>query len=232
MDQGDLVRFFGRICYYWRMILLLEDDLILGETLEEDLRDEGYNVMWVKNATEALDATYEQRFELYLFDVNVPGQSGFSLLSELREAGDATPALFLTARSGIKDLQAGFSAGADDYVTKPFNMDELLIRIKAKMRTSQRIAIAKGCHLDMDGHRLVCGEAFINLPNRELQILHYFLLNKTSVISKDEIFNELFEGDYISDATFRVYIKNLNAHLRPFAILNNVRGVGYRFEIL
>ncbi|MBN2895651.1 MAG: response regulator transcription factor [Campylobacterales bacterium] len=213
-------------------LLLLEDDLLLGETLYDELEEAGYHVCWVKNSTQAAEAAWRERFDLYLFDVNVPGQNGFSLLRDLRAAQDETPALFLTAKSSLGDLQEGFEAGADDYLCKPFDMAVLLIRLRAKLRRKEELIIAPNVRLICAAQQLECAQKSINLPKREFMILHYYAQRIGHIIGKEALCNALFDGDYISDATFRVYIKKLNAHLEGHARLINVRGEGYRLEPL
>ena len=212
-------------------LLLLEDDELLGITIAEDLEEAGYRVAWVKDAQSAAEHTYDTRYALYLFDVNVPGMSGFELLTLLRQSGDETPAVFLTSRSNINDLRSGFNAGADDYVTKPFDMETLLIRIAAKIK-DERLVITDALALDRQQYALIIDAKPMTLPKKEFEILEYFVRHKARIISKDEIITELYDEEFISDATFRVYIKNLNRHLDGHARLANVRGVGYRFEVL
>ena len=214
-----------------KKILLLEDDKLLGETLCEDLESFGYIVTWIKDGQEAADITYDNSYDLYLFDVNVPNIGGFELLESLRQSGDDTPCVFLTARSSIEDLKSGFNAGADDYVIKPFDLDTLLIRMEAKIKNT-KIVVSKNLALDVNRYELILKDRVQTLPKKEFEILKYFVEHKDRVISKDEIITWLYEDEYISDTTFRVYIKNLNNHLQPFAKLINIRGVGYRFEIV
>jgi len=211
-------------------ILLLEDDELLGETLSEDLEEAGFEVLWVKDADAASDACYETHYDCYLFDVNVPGMSGFELLKSLRESMDETPTLFLTARSSIDDLQEGFDVGADDYITKPFDLAMLIVRIRAKIKTDTIFHITPQCKLDCQSQTLHVKGTSELLPRREYEILCYYLKHKERIIGKDEILNTLYEGEFISDSTFRVYIKNINKHLDTCAKLSNVRGVGYKFE--
>ncbi len=214
-----------------KRVLFLEDDPLLGETVYEDLQEAGYSVVWVKSADEAAERTYEESYDLYLFDVNVPGMSGFSLLESLRESGDDTPAIFLTARGEADDLRKGFGAGADDYVTKPFDMETLLIRIEAKIK-DEKITVSPHLALDREQYSIIVYGAAHPLPKKEFEILEYFITHKKRIVSKDEILTELYEGELISDTTFRIYIKHLNTHLEGYAKLVNVRGVGYRFEIV
>ncbi len=211
-------------------ILLLEDDELLGDTLSEELSEHNFDITWVKDSNSAAEACYETKYDLYLFDVNVPGQSGFELLHALREASDETPTIFLTARTSLKDLQKGFNVGADDYVTKPFELAVLLIRIHAKIKDTSHLIISKDAWLDPQNQCLHVSTKKITLPRREFEILAYYLSHKERIISKDEILEMLYEGNFISDATYRVYMRNINAHLLGHAKLSNVRGVGYRFE--
>jgi DNA-binding response OmpR family regulator len=214
-----------------KKLLFLEDDPLLGETVYEDLQEAGFDVEWVKSADEAADLTFENRYDLYLFDVNVPGMSGFDLLSSLRQSGDDTPCVFLTARSEVSDLKEGFVSGADDYVTKPFDMQTLLIRIEAKIK-DERVIVSQTLLLDREQYALVVDGKTCELPKKEFEILEYFISNKKRIVSKDEILSQLYEDEFISDSTFRVYIKHLNTHLEGHAKLVNIRGVGYRFEIV
>ena len=214
-----------------KKLLFLEDDPLLGETVYEDLQEAGYSVDWVKNADEAAEYTYDNRYDLYLLDVNVPGMSGFELLASLRQSGDDTPAIFLTARGEVDDLREGFGAGADDYVVKPFDMETLLIRIEAKIKDNTLI-ITPRLALDREQYTLIIDGTPHPLPKKEFEILEYFITHKKRIVSKDEILSELYEDEFISDTTFRVYIKHLNTHLEGYAKLKNVRGVGYRFETI
>lgn len=211
-------------------ILLLEDDPNLGETLSEDLTEAGYSVEWIADAETAAACTYEHAYRCYLFDVNVPGMSGFELLKGLRDAGDETPAIFITARGGMADVREGFDAGATDYLSKPFRMEELLIRLDARLQTPSHLGIGKNGWLDPKTLTLCIEGRETVLPKKECEILHYFLTHRERIVGKDEIEEILYEGETIADATFRVYIRQINAHLNPAARLVNIRGVGYRYE--
>ena len=115
-------------------LLLLEDDQVLAESLIELLESENFDIVHVLNSQKALDETFLQKFDLLLLDVNVPLFNGFELLKSLRDSGDKTPAIFLTALTDIASLSKGFDVGADDYIKKPFDFDELLIRINAILK--------------------------------------------------------------------------------------------------
>ena len=117
-------------------ILLVEDDLILGESLEELLQLEDFTVVWAKDGNEALACSYENKFDIFLFDVDIPFLNGFELLKSLRQNDDITPCIFLSAKVDIQSLGIGFEVGADDYMKKPFDFDELVIRINTQIKKS------------------------------------------------------------------------------------------------
>lgn len=117
-------------------ILLLEDDLLLGEMLCDELKEKGYLVTHCENAQSALEIGYEQAFDLWIFDVKVPLGNGFEVLKELRGLGKNTPTIFLTSLSMIEDLKQGFLVGCDDYLRKPFDVDELLLRVDSLLKRS------------------------------------------------------------------------------------------------
>ncbi len=120
-------------------ILFLEDDVVLAETVVDFLEDEDFEVTHVKDGSEAIAKSKLNSFDLYLFDVNVPMMNGFEVLTRLREEGDGTPTFFLTALSDIGSMGEGFEAGADDYIKKPFDPEELLLRIRMKLKNSQKV---------------------------------------------------------------------------------------------
>ena len=122
-------------------LLLLEDDLLFGETLTDLLEDAGYEVFHFLNGQDALDATFNAKFDVYLLDINVPLIDGVSLLSELRAANDTTPAIFLTSHKDLEMIIQGFSSGGDDYLIKPFDYDELLWRLEALLKRSKKYEI-------------------------------------------------------------------------------------------
>ena len=127
-------------------ILLVEDDLILGDTIFDILENAGFEATWVKDGQVALEKTFINNYDLFLFDVNVPFINGFELLKDLRQSGDVTPAIFITARVDIDSLSHGFDVGADDYIKKPFELDELIIRINAQIKKSFK-SYSKNCLL-------------------------------------------------------------------------------------
>ena len=211
-------------------ILLLEDDLLFGETIVDLLEDEGYSVEYVTNGQDMLDVTFSKKFDLYLLDINVPLINGLSLLKELREAEDITPAIFLTSRKDKESLEDGFLNGCDDYITKPFDMDEMLLRIKAVLRRSRKdevVCIGDFCY-DERHKSIRYKEKLLELSQKEYGLLLLFLKNINETVPKERIIDALWsslEGG--SDGALRVYINRLKQML-PDVCIENVRGIGYR----
>lgn len=213
-------------------ILLLEDDLILGETIQEILEDEEYKVTWVKDGNAASNKTFEKDFDLYLFDVNVPFINGFELLESLRENEDITPAIFITALVDIDNLTKGFKVGADDYIRKPFDANELLVRIDSLIKKSFKNyeSSIKYDNLlyNIKEEKLYKEKKQIHLSPSEHQLLILFLKNIGKVINKDDILFNLHDNDTLgSDATLRVQISKLK---KVGLVITNIRAVGYRCE--
>ena len=211
-----------------KKILLLEDDEILSETLIELLEAEGFSLTHVKDGQEALDATFVSQYDLMLLDVNVPFVNGFELLKELREAGDKTVAIFLTALTDIDSLAHGFEIGADDYIKKPFDFDELLVRIKAllkKQYSGNKVEIGDFI-FDTQSEELYKNGKFIKLTPYETTITKILLKNRGNTISKYELLDLLNEGEEMSEGALRVHINSLRKIGLPVI---TIRGVGYRF---
>jgi DNA-binding response OmpR family regulator len=211
-------------------ILLLEDDLLLGETLEDLLDEEGYAVNWCKNGQEALDASYHAKFDLYIFDINVPLINGLTLLRELRDSDDMTPTIYLTSHQEKSVMQEGFGNGADDYIKKPFDTDELLLRLKALLRRSN--GKPKACSgtlcIDRDRYAIYENSRELALSKKEYALLSLFIDNSGKTVSKEMIIDALWSSEEgVSDGAIRVYINRLKQELSGVEI-QNVRGIGYR----
>ncbi len=212
-------------------ILLVEDDLNLGATLQDYLEVEAFEVSWVKDGQQALDATYAQGFDLLLLDVNVPFINGFELLDALRQSGDTTPAVFITALTDIGSLSKGFNVGADDYIKKPFDIDEMVVRIRAAINKSLQ---ARGSVVHCGALRYeVVSDTFYNneqrlaLPPYEHRLLTLFLKHHDKTVTKEEILFEIGNGDEMSEGALRVHV----SHLKKLGVpIENIRGVGYRCE--
>lgn len=206
-------------------ILLLEDDFILGESIEEMLCEAHYEVDWVRNGDDAAQCAFEHTYDLYLFDVNVPDINGFELLEQLRDADDSTPTIFISALSDISSITKGFSLGADDYLKKPFFPEELLIRIEAKFAKLNQTIHYGAITYNPKTHDVTKDGKLINLGDVQLPLLRIFITNIGRTLTKESLFDLM---EHPSDTALRVAINKLK-QTTLWDILN-VRGIGYRIE--
>lgn len=215
-------------------ILYLEDDITLSDTVAEYLSEEGFDVRAVYDGEEALEHTYKESFDLFLFDVNVPKISGFKLLHELREANISTPAIFTTSLKGIDDLSMGYESGADDYIKKPFALKELLFRIKALLKREFKsqnsiIKIKDGVKFNTFTNELYIQEQKTPLNPKESLLLKLLLKHKNECVLLEDIYSKLWSHDEPpSDMSLRTYIKNLRKLIGKETIIS-IKKVGYKF---
>ena len=211
-------------------ILLLEDDKLFNETLQDFLEEEGFILDCTLDPYSALDLTYKQPYDLYLFDVNLPYENGFDLLKKLRDSGDVTPTIFLTSRDDKVSLTRGFETGADDYMKKPIDLDELLLRIQALLRRQvrrERITIGE-YSLNMVAKTLYLHNEALEITQKAVELLVLLVEAKGEVVSSETIKNRLWAaGQNASDGSLRVYITQLKKYF-PNAI-SNIRGIGYKW---
>ncbi|RRS30418.1 MAG: regulator [Epsilonproteobacteria bacterium (ex Lamellibrachia satsuma)] len=211
-------------------ILLLEDDRLFNETLQDFLEEEGYAMECALDPYSALELSYKHIFDLYLFDVNLPYENGFDLLEKLRGSGDVTPTIFLTSRDDKDSLTQGFGIGADDYMKKPIDLDELLLRIQAVLRRQirkEKISIGK-YSLDTTAKILYLEDKALDVTQKAVELLVLLVQANGEVVSSDEIKNRLWAaGQSASDGSLRVYITQLKKYFPEN--ISNVRGVGYRW---
>jgi len=207
-------------------ILLLEDDYELAETLKELLESDGYSVDLMHSGNEAIDASYENSYDLYIFDINVPDISGIELLQSLREAEDSTPTIFISALVDLNTIAKGFAVGADDYIKKPFFPEELLIRVKAKFASQQSSDIIfENVRYVPSKKELYVDGKIISLGEVQECLCDIFMNNIGNVLDKTILMDCLLHP---SDAALRVALNKLkNITKLP---IKNVRGVGYILE--
>lgn len=213
-----------------KSILLLEDDALLGASLEDFLDEEGYSVVWVRNGQEALDACFNQRFHLFLLDINVPLLDGITLLKELRQSGNTTPSIFLTSYQDQETLKTAFTNGADDYLKKPVDMDELALRVGALIRRSygEDKRCFEGLCIDDEHKTILINDKPLALSIKEYQLLVLLIDNMEKVVTKEMIIDTLWRSnESISDGAIRVYINRIKSEIGSEKI-ENIRGIGYR----
>ena len=212
-------------------LLIVEDDVLVGQAILKRFTKEHYTVEWVKNGAEALQALNDNDFSIVLLDIGLPELSGFEVLVRTREAGVTTPVIILTARDAISDRIKGLDCGADDYLAKPFDMDELLARCRALVRRSAGRAeneLQCGCVIlnPLTHGVMVDGEPVI-LPANEFNVLHLLMERRGRVVTKAQIEEDLYGwSDGAESNTIEVYISQLRKKIGS-DFIKTLRGVGY-----
>jgi len=214
-------------------ILLLEDEYSLRVSIEEFLSDIGYDVDGFMDGMDAYDAVYSKHYDILLLDVNVPSINGFEYLKKLRNDGIETPAIFLTSLTDIEDLKEGYRRGCCDYIRKPFDLQELEVRIDQALAThiqskSHIIQLCDGLSYDLKKSILIYKDQEIVLRKVEKDMLELLLKNKNAIVST-QMFQDEIWGEYVDPATIRVQLNNLKKKL-PCNIIQNRRGLGYIIE--
>lgn len=218
-------------------LLLVEDDVMVASGIKLGLCDAGYTVDWVGSGERAEQALDRESFDLAIVDIGLPGIDGLELTRRLRERGLAMPVLILTARDALHDRVQGLDLGADDYMVKPFELPELLARLRALLRRSQAAtsAVLSFGALEMDtAHRRVtlAGQV-MDIGPREWTVLEYLLMQAPKPAAKDKLLAALTGWDKeITPNAIEVYVSRLRGKLEPAGILlRAIRGFGYRLEL-
>jgi two-component system OmpR family response regulator/two-component system response regulator QseB len=212
-------------------LLLVEDDRMIGDSLRLALRGEGHAVDWVYDARAATASLVVEHFDALLLDLGLPGGSGLDVLRALRGRGDATPVIVLTARDSLEDRVAGLDAGADDYLTKPFELDELLARLRAVTRRHSGRAAPRlehaGIVLDPATRQVTQNGVPVLLSAREFAVLEALMQRPGAVLSRAQLEDRLYGwGDAIESNAVSVYVHQLRKKLGADSI-QSMRGVGY-----
>jgi DNA-binding response OmpR family regulator len=223
-------------------LLLVEDDRMIGESLQRALRLEGYAVDWVRDATAAQTTLASERFDLVLLDLGLPSAAGvdakradgLDVLRAARARHDATPVIVLTARDARGDRVAGLDAGADDYLVKPFELDELNARIRAVVRRhagrAEPLLAASGVTLDPAQRRVMRDGVAVALSAREFAVLEALMTKPGAVLSRTQLEDRLYGwGEEIESNAISVYVHQLRKKLGS-EFIRNARGVGYFVE--
>ncbi len=221
-------------------ILVVEDEEALQMGLEENLKYEGYEVVTARDGAEALTLAGEHELDLILLDIMLPKVSGYEVCRKLREDGCGVPIVMLTARQEEFDKLHGFEMGADDYVTKPFSIKELLARVRAilargKPRSVVQSAFQFGdCALDTDSRILTRDEVEITVTRTEFDLLAYFCQNAGKALSRDQVMNDVWGTEYYgTQRSLDSFVSNLRSKIendpRAPEHIMTVHGVGYKF---
>jgi DNA-binding response OmpR family regulator len=214
-------------------ILLVEDDPMIGKSLRQALQGDGYAVDWVQDgqAAHLALATSRDAYALVVLDLGLPRKGGLELLAELRRAGNRVRVLVVTARDAVPDRVAGLDAGADDYLTKPFSLDELTARMRALLRRDiareDNLRRHRDITLDPQAHRVTQGEHAVDLSAREFALLAALMERPGAALSKAQLEERLYAwGEEIESNAIEVHVHNLRKKLGAEAI-RTLRGVGY-----
>ena len=213
-------------------VLVVEDDTNLNRQLKDALTEAGYAVDVAFDGEEGHFLGDTEPYDAIVLDIGLPQMDGLSVLEEWRRAGKTTPVLLLTARDRWSDKVQGIDAGADDYVAKPFHMEEVLARIRALVRRAAGLAsneiVAGSVRLDARSGKVTVGGQSVKLTSHELRLLSYLMHHKGKVISRTELTEHLYDQDFDRDSnTIEVFVGRLRKKL-PEEVIHTVRGLGYQ----
>jgi len=220
-------------------VLVVEDDDAIAQVLQRSLRMEGYDVRIAGDGPTALDEAHAFLPDLMILDLGLPGIDGVDVAKTLRQAGDDTPILVLTARDGVESRVEGLDAGADDYLVKPFERQELLARLRALLRRrpprGQATLTMGDLKLNPDTHEVTRGSRVVDLTQREFELLEYLMRNERIVISRQRLLDEVWGYDPFSMTnTIEVFVSNLRRKLEAGGeprLLHTIRGAGYVLRV-
>lgn len=221
-------------------VLVVDDEPNIRDLLSASLRFAGHQVATAANGTDAIKMITETSPDIVLLDVMLPDISGFGVTKKIRGMGIETPILFLTARDDTEDKVAGLTVGGDDYVTKPFSLDEIMARVSAIMRRTGKDSSAGSVinvgelSIDEDAHEVSVNEQFVDLSPTEYQLLRYLATNPNRVLTKAQILDHVWEYDFNGEmGIVESYVSYLRKKLDPLSskpLIVTKRGVGYMFK--
>ena len=223
----------------WMNILIIEDEYSLADAVAETLKSENYSFCIKTNGEDGEDEALTGTYDLILLDVMLPGKNGFEILKYLREEKIKTPVIMLTAKSEIDDKLNGLEHGADDYVTKPFSMRELVARIKAVLKRTNDIEDANilefgDISLDIKNAKLKCNKNELQISGKELELLEQLLLNKNKILSKESLIEKIWgfdsDAEYNSVEVYITFIRRKLKLIESKVTIKAVRGLGYKLE--
>ena len=215
-------------------ILIVEDERSLAVSMKEILEDEDYKVDIFSHSDEVLDALHNKSYSLMLLDVNIHGINGFELLKSIREKGDTTPAIFVTSLTSIDDLSVGFESGCCDYIRKPFEMEELILRVENVIKTRYKnqnqyeVSLPKGYIYNIKKLKLYKEKEEIALTKTEVKIIELLLQERGNVVSLERFSDEIWEHSVL-EANVRVQINQLRKKTDK-DLIKNIRGLGYSID--
>ena len=222
-------------------ILFAEDDDHLRELVKDALEDEGFVVTACANGQQAIDLFDKNKFDICLLDIMMPIKDGFTVAKKIRQQSDVIPVLFISTKTMIEDKIEGYRRGADDYIVKPFNMKELLLKLEVFLRrtkkmfseTKQEFDIGK-IHFSYTDLRLTNAEGVFDLKQKEADLLKFLCLHPNRILKREEILKEVWgKNDYFLGRSMDVFISKIRKFLKPDPEINleTIHGMGYRFTV-
>ncbi len=216
-------------------ILVVEDEVKLARALELELEFEGYDIVLSHDGKEALQLMLDQTFELVILDVMLPNLSGMDILRRLRKENETMPVIMLTARDQIYDKVSGLDYGANDYMTKPFEIEELLARIRVQLRKNPLeedlpkadLLAVKDIVINLSTYEVKKDQTLVELTKREFELITFLVKHKGQVLTRDQLLAEVWGYDYMGETNVvDVYVRYLRQKL-GYELIETVRGVGY-----
>lgn len=222
-------------------VLLAEDDAALGFVIKDSLQEDGYNVVLCSDGQTAIDTFNKNEFDICLLDVMMPRKDGLAVAKKIRQQTDRVPILFLTAKSMEEDKIKGFQSGADDYITKPFSMAELLLRMDVFLRRTKKMHSEQvqeytigNLHFSYTELKITSSEGTVSITQKEADLLRFLCLHPNKVLRREEVLLNVWgKDDYFLGRSMDVFITKLRKHFKsdPNIILETIHGVGFRFNV-
>lgn len=214
-------------------ILIIEDEEMIADIISRGLTRAGYQCECVYDGTDAAGLLEEKRYDLILLDIMLPGVVGYELMEYIKNLG--IPVIFITAKARLEDKIKGFKLGADDYITKPFELAELTARVEAVLKryykTQSRISVA-GMEIDTLSRTVKKNGRLVELTAKEYDLLLVFLRNRNIALYRERIYEEVWGGEYDPDSrTVDIHVQRLKRKMGLEDYIISVRGIGYRFEV-
>ncbi|MCX6206734.1 MAG: response regulator transcription factor [Bacteroidetes bacterium] len=221
-------------------VLYVEDELFLGKIVKETLESRGFEVVMETDGADVMRSFEDEQPDICILDVMLPHRSGFEIAEDIRKINDDIPILFLTAKTQTEDLVHGFKIGGNDYIRKPFSMEELIVRIENALRVKKEEPIVKmgetiqigNYHFHVNKQVLRLGTIDKKLSYREAELLKYLYLNSNTIIDRRELLNHIWGNDsFFNSRNLDVYITKIRSYLKEDSNLEimTIKGVGYRF---
>ena len=222
-------------------VLLAEDDTTLGFVIKDSLLEEGYDVILCTDGQSAIDRFNKSEFDICLLDVMMPAKDGYTVAKKIRQQSDLVPILFLTAKSQEEDKIKGFNSGADDFITKPFSMKELLLRMEVFLRRSRKLTSEKSeeyklgnLTFSFSDLKLFNAEQSFDLTQKEADLLRFLCQHVNKILKREEILLNVWgKDDYFLGRSMDVFMTKLRKYFKsdPEVILETIHGVGFRFNV-